>query len=170
MVARLRDSRVLAHIVAVLQSVRARAQFFEASLTPGVAFPPNFAPRIASQLLWRRFCRKFITRGLLWTQVYVAVARCVMSERGRTGGMDAREESSSVSETDRMMPEHEMVKISQGADSIGVWEIHWVFHRVRSKVNGLLNGFFILGKLQKWVVETCHRIKLESQWIFQWIF
>ena len=93
MVARLRDSRVLAHIVAVLQSVRARAQFFEASLTPGVAFPPNFAPRIASQLLWRRFCRKFITRGLLWTQVYVAVASQVRDEweredrrNGRPGG------------------------------------------------------------------------------------
>ena len=57
-----------------------------------------------------------------------------------------------------------------GADSTGVWEIHRVFHQVCWELNGFLYGFSILEKLQNWVVETCHRIKLEFQRIFNVFF
>ena len=53
----------------------------------------------------------------------------------------------------------------QCSGSVSRVPIQWAFEKsVEFSIEfiGKLNGFSILGKLQKWVVETCLRIKLES--------
>ena len=49
------------------------------------------------------------------------------------------------------------------------WQFNWLKNRLKNHLKNHLR-FPILGKHQKWVVETCHRIKFASQVVFQAVF